>query len=238
MSIEDKLLTIADNEQKVYDAGKKAEYDTFWDSYQKNGTRTYYSNAFSGDGWTDTTFVPKYDIVVVDSGINLFANMKVADLDKRLNDCSVSLDTSGATNLDYAFCSDTIRVVPEVSTVSMETLYCTFNYSRQIEKIKKLVLKEDGSQVFYETFTGCYALKDIAIEGTIGYTINFQWSPLSVESMKSIILHLKNYAGTEKAYRYTIRFSKACWAALEADSPSPDTVTWQTYVQAALGWSI
>ena len=34
MSIADKLTTIAENEQKVYDAGAKSEHDKFWDSYQ------------------------------------------------------------------------------------------------------------------------------------------------------------------------------------------------------------
>ena len=39
MSIADKLTTIAENEQKVFDAGKQAEYDEFWDSFQSKGTR-------------------------------------------------------------------------------------------------------------------------------------------------------------------------------------------------------
>ena len=34
MSIAEKLTTIAENEQKVYDAGQKSEYDRFWDSYR------------------------------------------------------------------------------------------------------------------------------------------------------------------------------------------------------------
>ena len=46
MSIAEKLTTIAQNEQKVYDAGySKAESD-FWDAYQKKGARTTYLEHF------------------------------------------------------------------------------------------------------------------------------------------------------------------------------------------------
>ena len=54
MSIADKLTTIAENEQRVYDAGKQAQYDEFWDDFQKNGTEyMYYGYAFANrDVWT------------------------------------------------------------------------------------------------------------------------------------------------------------------------------------------
>ena len=44
----------------VFEAGKKSEYDAFWDDYQSNGTRTDYYNAFAGKGWTQTNLKPKY----------------------------------------------------------------------------------------------------------------------------------------------------------------------------------
>ena len=62
MSIADKLTQIAENEQAVFDAGKRSEYDTFWDSYQENGNKISYRLAFFGSGWNDTTFHPKYPI--------------------------------------------------------------------------------------------------------------------------------------------------------------------------------
>ena len=36
MSIADKLQTILENEQKVFDAGKKAENERFWDIYHED----------------------------------------------------------------------------------------------------------------------------------------------------------------------------------------------------------
>ena len=51
MSIAEKLELIAENEQKVFDAGKKSEYDEFWDNYQKKSdgsARTSYIQGFAG----------------------------------------------------------------------------------------------------------------------------------------------------------------------------------------------
>ena len=62
MSIAEKLTQIAENEQAVFEAGKKSEYDTFWDVYQENGNKISYRFAFYGSSWNDTTFHPKYPI--------------------------------------------------------------------------------------------------------------------------------------------------------------------------------
>ena len=61
-----------------FDAGKKAEYDAFWDTFQNNGNRTTYSYAFYGSavGWNDTTFNPKYPIKII-YGECLFQNSPI-----------------------------------------------------------------------------------------------------------------------------------------------------------------
>lgn len=83
-----KLTTIAENQQRVYDAGysagqadggdtetaynngvtdgKQAEYDRFWDNYQQNGNREDYKCAFAGSAWTTEILRPKYPIAIVD----------------------------------------------------------------------------------------------------------------------------------------------------------------------------
>jgi hypothetical protein len=66
MSIAEKLTAIAENEQKVYEAGKKAEYDTFWNDFQWDGERANYFGAFAGRGWSKNTLKPKYKVVPVD----------------------------------------------------------------------------------------------------------------------------------------------------------------------------
>ena len=222
----------------VYERGAAVGNHRFWEAYQSGGNRKDYSNAFSGDGWNEDTFTPLYDIRVVGSGLNLFSNIKISNLTETLAKYRVTLDTSGATTLNYAFCSDTIARVPTVSTVSVSKLHGVFWWSHHLQQIDRLVLKEDGSQVFESTFDGCTALTEIRVEGTVGESINLQWSPLTVESMKSIISCLKNYAGTPQQGTKTVRFSDSRWAALEADSVAPDGGTWRNYVVSVLGWSM
>ena len=61
MTIAEKLTAIAENVPNVYDAGKKAEYDAFWDGFQDKGTRTQYPYAFYV--WGADYFKPKYPII-------------------------------------------------------------------------------------------------------------------------------------------------------------------------------
>lgn len=69
------LDDMASEVPKVYDAGKKAEYDRFWDDFQQNGNRTDYHYGFAGDGWTAETLNPKYIVRPEDAyqgGIGIF----------------------------------------------------------------------------------------------------------------------------------------------------------------------
>ena len=66
MSIAEKLQTVAENQQRVYDSGQQAEYDRFWDAFQKNGTRGNYWYGFSGYGWAAEALKPKYKIAIIE----------------------------------------------------------------------------------------------------------------------------------------------------------------------------
>ncbi len=79
MSIAEKLTTVAENQQRVYDAGKKAEYDAFWDVYQSNGQPRNYSNRFTQ--WSDAIYKPKYPIIVYENGscLSCFNNATITD---------------------------------------------------------------------------------------------------------------------------------------------------------------
>ena len=56
MTIAEKLQLITRNVQKVFDSGRKAEYDAFWDGYLKN--RTNFNCAFAGHGWNSDNLKP------------------------------------------------------------------------------------------------------------------------------------------------------------------------------------
>ena len=96
MSLTEKVERAKDDFDEVYEAGKKAEYDAFWDAYQYNGNRDSYASAFYNIGWTDSIYNPKYDIVCTANGQSLFAY-------SRITDTKVSIDVSKATNAQYLF---------------------------------------------------------------------------------------------------------------------------------------
>lgn len=80
MNTAEKLITIAENEQKIFDKGKKAEYDAFWDTFQQNGTRINYYMAFPY--WEDGCYNPKYPIVTGQGGSvanMMFDSAKITD---------------------------------------------------------------------------------------------------------------------------------------------------------------
>lgn len=174
-----------------YEAGREAEYDAFWDVYQQNGNRTNYENAFSGSGWNVDNFNPKYDMKPT-VGSSIFYRFdydrygsRTLDLVERFNECGVELDFSNVTGLSYGFQNARISHIGVVDATSCSTLTGAFINCYWLAKIDKLVVKD--SLTFSNTFNNCDALKEIIIEGVIGESISFYVSPLTKESIISVI---------------------------------------------------
>lgn len=195
---------IAENQQKVFDAGEKkgfeegqkSEYDRFWDAYQSNGSRKNYQGAFYGYGWTEKLFKPKYDIIPnrADGIFRLLTNMAGVDLVQYLKTLGITLDFSETINFNDAFSYCYFGRIGTIDTTNAGNLGTTFAYCR-MKTIDKLVLKADGSQTFVTPFVGASMLENLTIEGTIGQNgFNVQWSPLlSRESIDSILDCLKDF---------------------------------------------
>lgn len=73
MSTGEKLTAIAENELKVYEAGKKV----FWDIYQDYGNRKEYDNAFYG--WPEEVYDPQYDIVPHPDPLEAYEKSTITD---------------------------------------------------------------------------------------------------------------------------------------------------------------
>ena len=189
MSIAEKLTTIAENERKVFDSGKQAEYDKFWDDYQQNGNRTNYEYCFSGRGWNDETFKPKYDIVPT-ANTNMFTFCGVTDMIKALENASVKLDLSKAVSTSYLLQGSFITRFPTIDTSSRKGIDYFLLGNENLEYVEKVILKSDGSQTFNNySFTNNPKLKEIRFEGVIGQNgFTIKDSPLlSKASIESII---------------------------------------------------
>ena len=95
MSIAEKLTTIAENQQAVYDAGKDKEWNTFWDNYQKKGAKLNYTQAFYSNKWNDKNYKPKYPIIC-SSCSSMFNSSEITDT-------MVDIDISACSGAQYLF---------------------------------------------------------------------------------------------------------------------------------------
>ena len=86
----------------AYEEGKKAEHDTFWDAFQNANRRTW-NCAFQNACWNDTTFYPKNDLIISGDAASLFRYCGITDLEGRLKECGVTL---GGVTLDTSECTN------------------------------------------------------------------------------------------------------------------------------------
>lgn len=219
--------------------GMQAERDRFWDRFQDNGKRTIYSYAFYYSCWGDFIFTPKYDIVPTNAS-DMFGSSRITDLKGILERQGVVLDFKNCTMLLRAFSgADRMTRLPCIDMSNAVDIRNVFMNCYLLQSVDSLVFSETTGTQYNSTamVQNCRSLRDLVAKGVIWFSVNFQWCPLSVASMKSIISCLKNYAGTENDGAYTVRFSDTCWAALESDSTAPDGGTWKDYVRN-LGWTL
>ena len=170
MSIADKLVTVAENVEKVYEAGKASgngrydegveagkqeEQQAFWEVYQRGGRRNQYRNAFYDACWNDENYNPKYPII-----------------------CS-ALSSSA---FEYCGITDT-KVDITVTNINTTNVFrnCT-----ALKTIRKLNVG-NGGVLFTNWFTNCTSLENIVIEGVIDVDFDIHWSPLTLDSLMSVI---------------------------------------------------
>lgn len=246
MSIADKILRAKEDYDNVYDAGKgkgytegyahgeqngydlgfdegkKSEYDAFWDKFQLFGERDDYRQGFSGAGWTDKTFKPKYNIVpLIAQG--MFAYSGIKNLKQYLIDNNVTLDFGQNTRFTQMFATSALEVAPEIDVrgdVYSSGLNQMFYGCSNLHTIDKIILKDDGSSILgSSTFYKCYALTEIRFEGVIGQNLDLGDCPLSKESIKSVMEALSETRGaslTLNADAVNNAFSSEEWSELKA----------------------
>lgn len=190
MTMAEKLTAIAENEQKVFNAGKQAEYDAFWDAYQNAGKRVDYERAFGGAGWTATTFKPKYAMQPTNASSMFRFNRLSVDLVELLKAIDVTIDFSLATSVSELFMNSMFTHIGVVDVTSAVSLQNAFNNTQAVT-IDKLILRDDGTNTFISAFNNSSKLENIIIEGAIGNNISFSVCPLTHDSLMSIINHLQ-----------------------------------------------
>lgn len=177
------------NSEAVFEAGKKAEYDAFWDAFQENGNRASYVYGFAGNGWSENTFIPKYDIRPTNAA-NIFSGSGIKNLKSLLEKAGVVLDMSNTTALSYFMQYSQTTHIPVLDLRNVANLSYLFLGNSVLVYIEKIILKDDGSQTFGTySFNNNPNLEELRIEGIIGQNgLSFaQSTKLSHDSLMSII---------------------------------------------------
>jgi hypothetical protein len=224
MSIADKLTEIAENVPKVYEAGKQAEYDAFWDAYQNYGNRTNYYVAFFGSErtyWNNNSFKPKYPIRPTNAN-NMLSNSGISgDLTEfaEIDFSRATIVSNALSNNDYI-----TRVgVLDLRKVNTANISLIAGNDRLIT-VDEIIFKDDGTQYANESgfaLTSCYNLKNLKITGKINFLFNAQYSPLTKDSITSVINALyEGSTGLTATFKKTAKeaaFTADEWAALIAN---------------------
>ena len=201
----------------VYQKGGKDKLETFWDSVFMPGgaAQINYDYAFSGYIWThlwgtipkEYVITPKSQSGVGFRGAFLYSSITNPFKTSVYPNGKVTLNTSKVTNFTNTFSSSWVRSIPTIDATSdTGGLYNCFSGATNLKTIDKIILRDDGTNTFVNTFQYCNSLEDITIQGVIGQN-GFNVSSctkLTHDSLLSIINALKDYSGTTTAKTVTL----------------------------------
>lgn len=183
MNITERILRAKADYDEVYDAGKQAEYDRFWDGYQDYGNRKDYGYAFYGVGWTDETYKPNYIPKPTKA-----SNMYRSSLIKCSEEEPLEVDFSNSTDVSYAFYYSRFVAIGVLDCRNAPNINGLLAANQYLKKVENIILKDDGSQALDYVFSDAYGLIDIRFEGVIGKTFTMaQCLKLNKESFVSVI---------------------------------------------------
>ena len=130
MSLAEKITAIAENVPKVYEAGKQAEYDRYWDIKQDNGNKQFYSYAFYY--WENEIYNPKYPIYCKGSNTanQTFRYAKILDTKVDI--------TIYSNNSTYVFAESEIQTIKKLK-VTKDTSF--LNWFMSAYNIKNLTIE-------------------------------------------------------------------------------------------------
>ena len=225
MSIAEKLTTIAENEQKVYEAGK----GVIWDDLQANGTRVDYGHAFYR--WeTATEIVPKYPIKTNNMSSMFGICRKLINLPP----IEITSTTVEALNA-FGFC-DSLKSVDLDMPIS-GSAGAMFADCYELETIQKLIVTKN-TMYYNAAFRNNHSLKNIVFEGVINGDIDFRWSTLlTKDSIISIINALNTSASSLTCTLSKTAINKA-FETSEGANDGQYSADWSSLVASRSNWTI
>lgn len=186
MSIAEKLTTVAENVPKVYEAGQQDVLKALSNNY----TRTEWQNAFRRSDFSGLSFP---QTIKVTNAYYMFTNYAGKYLPG-------GFDFSGqnAHDMTHLCRYDTyLLVFPDMGIKAQNAYGGTWQFCESLHTIEVVRCTEETT--FSASFSGCYALKTITFEGTIGQNIDFGVCPLVKESILNVFEHLSGTASGKTA---------------------------------------
>lgn len=223
---------------QVFEAGKQAREDAFWEHYQQNGTRTDYQGAFAGVGWTNESFHPKYDLAPTGTGaVYMFRVSGISgDLAELLDGLGVALDFSGCTNLNEVFSNASSITRIGVLDLSKATIATNaFAYSG-VKTIDKVIVSPGFNPAYFPG--AALQLEHMPLEGTVAKSgFNAQYcTKLDKESITSIINAL---SATTSGLSITLSKTAVDNAfSNDGESVGTNTGEWNELIGTKSNWTI
>lgn len=206
-TVKEEAIKLRQNIDNVYEAGKKAEYDRFWDTYQDFGNRTAYQYAFAGNSWVNLIHELKYPIKFPTeasettrncSGMFKYFNRGNKDTLYDFSEICKKIDFSNCRTATELFSNARVDNVT-VDFSGATRLTDTFNGADGGSGIKSITITvTEKCTYYYDMFNYQSALTNLIFtEGSvIAAAIGFPQSKLlSSESVQSIIDALQDRTG-------------------------------------------
>lgn len=215
-----------------YEAGKQAEYNSSWDAITQDGKRLSYNYGFAE--WGSEYIRPSIKIMPTNANRMFLRCLNLKALEKKYFD--LSKNTEGLS----AFCNNCpkLEIIEDINFNPYSNYYQSFSYCSNLHTIKRLPFEETTTTD--SAFLRCGKLQNITIDGVIGGNISFSDSPLTVESMLSVITHLKDYSedATNKG-KYILTLKDTC-KTLMAEQGAITELDGKTYDQyiTDIGWNL
>ena len=214
-----------DKLEVVYESGKEAERREMWNKRMEILLNTGWNYAFAGRTWNDETFTPYTDIAMK-AGYNImgfFANTGFTDLKGIFEKYNTTLDLSKGANSTNLFSSSAVTRIPKLILTAASSINTAFSNCVDLVSIDELSIPKVTSAT--NAFQNCTSLTEIRISGEIKVSLDLHWSPLSKESIESIVSALSDTASGQavtfnEAQIETLNGETNWWNELKATKPN------------------
>lgn len=236
MSIAEKLTTIAENEQKVYNSGREMGQDDVWDALQDFGRRTVYNRGFNY--WSGKNFKPKYPMqaVSLEYAFAYFAYNDEETVDLR----GIDLDTSKCTSFNYMCNFANVSAFGTIDTTAATTINNIFYNATELHTVEELILKDDGSQTYSANniFRSCEKLVNIIVKGKFGSNLSLTYCRnLSKDSTCQFVNALSDTASGQTLTLVASAIKRE-FETSEGANDGDTSAEWQELIATKPNWTI